>query len=98
MSDAINAAVCSGVMPSPPRELTLKYWKVRKTIAPATALNICASTRVLRGPISRNRPVTISRATPVATKASVGMNTIAESHSGEEKIAIQINGGPSRPA
>jgi hypothetical protein len=94
----INAAVCSGVIASSPREVTLKYWKVRNTAAPATALKICARTRVLFGPISLNSPVTISNAMAVATKASVTMKTIADSQRGDEKMAIQSNGGPSRPA
>ena len=97
-SPAIIVVIWSWLMPPVPRELRLNSWNDRNTVAPATALMICASTRVLRGPISRNNPVTMSSARPVAAKASVASTTIAESHSGDEKIAIQISGGPSIPA
>ena len=85
-------------MRSSPRVLMLKSWKPRNTAAPATALITCASTRVRRGPIRRNRPVTISSATPVAANASDASTISAESHSGEENTAIQSRGGPSIPA
>ncbi len=94
----ISAAVSSGVMFPALREVTLKYWKVRNTAAPATALKICASMRVRLGPMRRNSAVTISRARPVAMKANVTMNTMADSHNGDENSAIHSSGGPSSPA
>ncbi len=94
----MNAAIsaCSSSLERP--LAMLMYWNARKTPAPASALNICATRRVFFGPIRRKRAVTVSRARAVAAKASVTRKTMEDSHSGEENIASHSSGGPSRPA